>query len=764
MCLQTTSKFMTGHTPPGMANNIPGAGVGLRSPVEEDAGQSINNQPKFRTSVACDTCRDRKVKCSGGNPCRYCQKRSLECVFQVSRKRKLFPLDHVQGLERRVARYEAEWLSNLHDHGMFFPFHLSHGPCNEWSAKDLPFGLGEAIEQPPGEQLPTERQNTTFQSTSPAGPSPSSTAGEISTYQALSSSRTFGAEIHRLLNTPSPSTPFQSSPSQQQDIQSIAYIKPSTLPLVDCLPSENAARKYLEVVIFYIGQSQHFIDARAFSDNLDRLYSNTSPRPDLSNVEIVEILLVLAVGRQMLHSPGSEDSVSSDTLFRAGIARLPPFTGLRVEGKAIISVLALAAVYLQNLDLVDDAYYYASTALRICICHQLHRADSQRPLFMSQRAHANRLWWTVYMQERRLAAATGNPVGIPDNSIDIDLPFDAAGFVPAGAMAVNLTAARIAGQIQSLLYSSNPILQESFVASVRRILGSLYKATQDIPPEHVLNFTVQPLRVHRTSASLYLMLYQSMMHAIRPILLHLAKSSINEVVEWSSTDPRLYKLARTCIAAAQRSLLILITLHHDNTLGLFGFSDLEALFSVGFVMILWKLVGNGDFTNPGVHEICNILSFMADAGNKAADQRLRDLRRMDDRVLALIPRREKQDRASSGGNDTQPNTLQNSSTLSANVGDISSTPGARPGVHADQVDNAHGTHTPSQHSPLGSQSWIAGANLLGESLQILQDEEFDSGSDLYAIYYGQNPQWSGVDMQAWDELESYFPELRAALF
>lgn len=62
----------------------------------------------------------------------------------------------------------------------------------------------------------------------------------------------------------------------------------------------------------------------------------------------------------MLHSPGSEDSVSSDTLFRAGIARLPPFTGLRVEGKAIISVLALAAVYLQNLDLVDDAYYYVS--------------------------------------------------------------------------------------------------------------------------------------------------------------------------------------------------------------------------------------------------------------------------------------------------------------------------------------------------------------------------------------------------------------------
>lgn len=276
-----------------------------------------------------------------------------------------------------------------------------------------------------------------------------------------------------------------------------------------------------------------------------------------------------------------------------------------------------------------------------------------------------------------------------------------------------------------------------------------------------------------------------MMHAIRPILLHLAKSSISEVVEWSSTDPRLYKLARTCVAAAQRSLLILITLHRDNTLGesrlqtsprfystylipsflgLFGFSDLEALFSVGFVIILWKLIGNGDFTNPGVHEICETLSFMADAGNKAADQRLRDLRRMDDRVLALIPSRQRQDRESIGRHDTQTNSLQNSSTLSANVGGTSSTPSARSGMHTGQLDDAHGTRTPTQHSPQSSQSWIAGANLLGESLQILQDEEFDSGSDLYAIYYGQNPQWSGVDMQAWDELESYFPELQDVLF
>ncbi|KAF7544400.1 hypothetical protein G7Z17_g9990 [Cylindrodendrum hubeiense] len=43
-----------------------------------------------RTSTACQICRDKKVKCSGTWPCRYCSKRRLNCVFSASEKRKMY--------------------------------------------------------------------------------------------------------------------------------------------------------------------------------------------------------------------------------------------------------------------------------------------------------------------------------------------------------------------------------------------------------------------------------------------------------------------------------------------------------------------------------------------------------------------------------------------------------------------------------------------------------------------------------------------------
>jgi proline utilization trans-activator len=51
------------------------------------------------------------------------------------------------------------------------------------------------------------------------------------------------------------------------------------------------------------------------------------------------------------------------------------------------------------------------------------------------------------MATRRLAAATGNPVGILDDSITTDPPTDAAGFPAVAALTLNTNLARITGQI-----------------------------------------------------------------------------------------------------------------------------------------------------------------------------------------------------------------------------------------------------------------------------------------------------------------------------
>lgn len=51
------------------------------------------------------------------------------------------------------------------------------------------------------------------------------------------------------------------------------------------------------------------------------------------------------------------------------------------------------------------------------------------------------------MQERRLAAATGNPVGIIDDSITTAMPSKTSLFPSADALNTNIRLARITGSI-----------------------------------------------------------------------------------------------------------------------------------------------------------------------------------------------------------------------------------------------------------------------------------------------------------------------------
>lgn len=83
-------------------------------------------------------------------------------------------------------------------------------------------------------------------------------------------------------------------------------------------------------------------------------------------------------------------------------------------------------------------------------------------MLYSEASHVNRLWWSIYSQERyeypflydasadlnrRLAAATGKPSGIADAVIQQSLPTDVIGFSPAAPMRTSIKLARIYGDI-----------------------------------------------------------------------------------------------------------------------------------------------------------------------------------------------------------------------------------------------------------------------------------------------------------------------------
>ncbi|KAJ3946788.1 uncharacterized protein N0V96_003163 [Colletotrichum fioriniae] len=179
------------------------------------------------------------------------------------------------------------------------------------------------------------------------------------------------------------------------------------------LPSEDEARRLFESMTFFIGYTQHHIDTREFSDRLAFFYANLGDTSQaISQVQMpwyLEMLLVFAIGKLFSGGFDGEEKggglpVPGASMFAHVQARLPSLSELYGLGKLGIEIHALAAVYLQN---------------------------------------ANR------KEEARLAAATGNPAGILDDVIEIDMPTDSPGFPPALPLRTNIKIARVTGRILS---------------------------------------------------------------------------------------------------------------------------------------------------------------------------------------------------------------------------------------------------------------------------------------------------------------------------
>ncbi|OLN89938.1 Proline utilization trans-activator 3, partial [Colletotrichum chlorophyti] len=364
----------------------------------------------------CEACRDRKIKCSGTNPCRYCSRRQIPCRFRENVKKKLYSIEYVVRLE----------------------------------------------------ELAANRSLSTGQKTR------------------------YGI------------TPLKNCGNDQ-------FIE---------LPNLQEAEELLDIVLNSLGNIQHLFEPRAFCDRLSEFYSATIDRTD---IWYVELLIVLAIGKLLRGRPDSAGTLPGMDLYQEAERHLPGMMSLRREGMTAIEILSMMAFFLQCADLREDAYVHAGMALRLAVANGMANENSYSGLKRSEQAHRCRLWWTVYMQERRLSAATGHPLTIQDSFITTKHPRDAPGFVVPAAMIINIELAKITGQtMDSKLFShmiDHPLTQKvvygaqnrtliQHVQSVQKILKKLQDVAQLIPSEYTLNLTRAP-RLSRTAGTLYLMLHQA---------------------------------------------------------------------------------------------------------------------------------------------------------------------------------------------------------------------------------------------------------------
>ncbi|OHW98240.1 fungal specific transcription factor domain-containing protein [Colletotrichum incanum] len=602
----------------------------------------------------------KKVKCSGEVPCTYCSRRDLECKFPEPGKKRVYSVTRIQDLQERLARYESQG------------FGFTTENVRENDPIRTSTGRTESPNRPPTRatvQTPTDNATQVNAASTLLGlaldqltsPTPTSTLSRgktrndvesspgsaIPADSSLSSSHTFGSRLQNLLEHPRLGRRDHIKPPSH----SVSYA--TTLKPHDDgppLPSEDEARKLFDSMTFFIGYTQHHIDTREFSDRLAFFYSNLGDASQTQTPWYLEMLLVFAIGKLFSGSFDGEEKngLPGSSMFAYVQSRLPSLSELYGLGKLGIEIHALAAVYLQNANRREEAYLYISSALRLATTHGYHRKSGTHHLLQSEKVHLNRLWWTVYMQERRLAAATGNPSSILDDVIEVDMPTDSPGFPPALPLRTNIKIARVTGRILSAIYGPGTHPEATFVPNVQDIVQSLYWIAKEIPGELPPNSSDSPSMEGdvslRTSAYLHMMLYQAILLTIRPVMLHVSKLIFDEE---SGSDLQLGasplgRLSRTCSEAARRLLGVLMSLRKRNILTTFGFFDLDAIFSAAFIMILTLIIDSSCEESqklapkPGLSEALEILDYLVGRGNDFALQRAREVRRMRDHLSTFL--------------------------------------------------------------------------------------------------------------------------------
>ncbi|WKT42325.1 hypothetical protein QSH57_007161 [Fusarium oxysporum f. sp. vasinfectum] len=529
---------------------------------------------------------------------------------------------HVEDLENRLAQYEGR-----------------NQDIGEWApdAVDVPspISTGHDAQQP--QDTPPVAPSPIPRSTTRPATSIPLTGRSIETDSSLSSSATFGFRVQNLLSNarhirdiPRPaahvSNNHNSSPRQANNTYH------GSLPL---LPSESEAYRLLDVVTLYIGQSQSHFDAREVSDNIELYY--TDPEGQLPPTPwFLRMSIIFAVGKLMSgeSSASNGDTDLGTSLFEFVHAQLPTPSEQHAQGRVAIETLTLLGVYLQAMNRKEEAYIYTSIALRLAVTHGYHRPLEGTRILRSEKAHIGRLWWTIYMQERRLAAATGHPCGIDDAFIVLEYPTDQPGFSSTHPIRTNARIARVTSRILIDLYSPNRQHQDSFVHDVKEIIRCLHDISSEIPENlatvaHGPNANVSV----RTTASLQLMLYQATLLTIRPVMLHVAHlilAGLSSGLEQLGNSS-LAQLCRACTEAARRIVRTIIKLRRMNLLAIFGFFDCDAIFSATFVLILTAVFDSAcedkDKINPspGLGEAMESLQYLADNHNTTAVERLQEI-------------------------------------------------------------------------------------------------------------------------------------------
>lgn len=286
----------------------------------------------------------------------------------------------------------------------------------------------------------------------------------------------------------------------------------------------------------------------------------------------------------------------------------------------------------------------------------LHSEPS--PVVMDERTCERRrkMWWTIYIIDRRSTSQMGAPVAIQDEDITVAPP-KTPGSRKASPLNMNANLARILTDVvrsksklylvrgaktdfdeKPAVYGVNRRPGVSFLKGVQMVLKSIANVSSELEESYGVDLDEAPGSISRISASLNLAYHQCIILTIRPLLLYYVQKRFRADIASSRATPltpsftsHIQALLTACADSAKKVLAILSALLEHGLLDSFLPFDLEGLFSSATALLLMDAIVPR--RNP---DCCSympttrrLLAAMIARGNKLATFRLKELEHMD---------------------------------------------------------------------------------------------------------------------------------------
>ncbi|RDW93937.1 fungal specific transcription factor domain-containing protein [Aspergillus mulundensis] len=448
--------------------------------------------------------------------------------------------------------------------------------------------------------------------------------------------------LPRSTPTPPPERRYVRNPAFARQSQSVAGCK---------LPERIRTYLLVRVALRFIGQDYHFFLHSDFLQQLEEAY-RLGEQFQWDSTWACKLFVVLALGelyscsttpaRGDVQVDASDFPVPGTGYFLVAIGLLQDL--FEEPSLAQIEIMLLLCFYSNALGRVNSAHMYSGMAMRLSTSLGLHRASpAETGLSAIEREHRVRLWWTVYVFDRSTCSKLGQPIGIHDEDIDVEMPSSEPPAVLGSQMQLKLgraehllahvELARITGLIMRDIYApSSKAAAGKLVHNVRSILQKLRTWDANIPESLRWN---QDAGILRSVASLQLHFNHCIILTTRPILLYVLKvknpfaiaNSLGQSGDGLESAPAsapisdtTRTLADACISASRTSNSILSQLFIDSSLATYGYFDAHHLFSSTLILITSAIISPNLADSDAVQTAFQMLMTMRDKGNATAGQ------------------------------------------------------------------------------------------------------------------------------------------------